>query len=320
MDGEGENLALFSLFHVVESAFAPVLNRMGFRVDACGDSQGTANGGKEHLLGEVRAKANFQQGGWNGDQGAVFAAVVGGDVLQNPIPKLLRISGKGCFLLCGESLLDTLTPSGQLFGIDARGENIGNIDFFRQIALRRSRSHVLLQYIGAQVGHVLDGQYMQELCAQLHLGSIGSSSEELLYRFRIAFGVKEGFGCVVSTNTAKPKRFCRFGSRSLGVEGRFLLVQQGSGGVKALLLTRLLLVGQANSKFHVVLWWNNVVFFTLQLFSLGGAGSGEINGDRRFLAGIHQTGNKFSILDRVDMQVAQAQCDGGFSVFIRNQG
>ena len=65
LDGEGENLALFGLFHIVERSLAPVLDRMGLRIDARGDSQGAANSGEENFLGEVRAEAHLQQCSWN---------------------------------------------------------------------------------------------------------------------------------------------------------------------------------------------------------------------------------------------------------------
>ena len=90
--------------------------------------------------------------------------------------------------------------------------------------------------------------------------------------------------------------------------------------VKPLLLGRLLLIGQANGKFHVVLWRNDIIFGFVQLGGLAGRGVGEVDLYRWFLAGVDQTGDKASVLERMDVQVAQAQCDGSLSVFIGDKG
>ena len=93
---------------------------------------------------------------------------------DDPAPQLLRIAGELFKLFFLEGSPQTGSPPGQLFGVDARGEDTGDVDLFRQGALFWCRSHVLLQNIGAKVGHILDGQDVQQLCAQLHL--VGSRS------------------------------------------------------------------------------------------------------------------------------------------------
>ena len=102
------------------------------------------------------------------------------------------------------------------------------------------------------------------------LGRIGGSGKEFAYFIRISFGVKEGFSSIVCAYASEAQCFCCLSSGDFGVESDFLFVQKGSSGVKALLLAGLLFVCQADSKLHVVLWRNNVVFFTLELFSLIG--------------------------------------------------
>ena len=240
-------------------------------------------------------------------------------MLKNPIPQLMRVGSKLLLLLGGEGIQQSPAESSQRFMLNARGEQIGDVDFLRQGALRRCQQHVLLEDVRFQVGFILDSQLMEQFCTQLHLFRIGSILQEGVYLIGVALCVKERFGCIFGAGSVQSKCLCCLCSRLLGVEGAFFAVQQGGGVVKPLLLGRLLLIGQANGKFHVVLWRNDIIFGSVQLGGLAGRGVGEVDLYRWFLAGVDQTGDKASVLERVDVQVAQSQCDGSLSVFIGDQ-
>ena len=304
----------------MEAAVAVELDCVCFRVDSCRHTDGAADGGEQNLLGIVGAVSDLQQRIWCGSQRTVFAVIVGGDVLKNPSPQLMRVGSKLLLLLGGEGIEQSLAESGQCFMFNARGEQIWDVDFLRQVALSRCQQHVLLEDVRFQVGFILNSQLMEQLCTQLHLFRIGNILQEGVYLIGVALCIKERFGCIFGADSVQSQRLCCLCRRLLGVEGAFLLVQQGSGVVKPLLLGCLLLIGQANGKFHVVLWWNDIVFGSVQLGGLAGRSVGEVDLHRWFLAGVDQAGDKASVLERMDVQVAQAQCNGSLSVFIGDQG
>src|SRR5699024_5907072 len=99
----------------------------------------------------------------------------------------------------------------------------------------------------------------------------------------------------------------------------FLFVQQGSSSVKFSLLGCLLLVGQTDSKLHVVLWWNNVVFFAFQVLGLAVGGSTKVDDNRSLFSRINQAGDELAVFDCMDVQVAQSQGDRSFAVCVGNQ-
>ena len=81
----------------------------------------------------------------------------------------------------------------------------------------------------------------------------------------------------------------------------FFFVQQISSSIKFSLLGCFLFISQENSKLHIVLWWNNIVFFTVQFLGLVVGCLGEVDYNRWFFSGIYQAGNKFAVFDSMDM-------------------
>ena len=129
----------------MEAAVAVELDCVCFRVDSCRHTDGAADGGEQNLLGVVGAVSDLQQRIWCGGQRTVFAVIVGGDVLENPSPQLMRVGSKQLLLLGGEGIQQSLAESGQCFMFNARGEQIWDVDFLRQVALSRCQLDVLLE-------------------------------------------------------------------------------------------------------------------------------------------------------------------------------
>ena len=200
-NSEWESFCFVCFFYVVECTITVELNCFGFWIQSCRNTQSTADSNKQNLLGQIGAVANLHDLVRSSNQSAVFAAIIGRNVFQNPVPQNFRICNE-CFLLCfikgsGQSC----SPCSQFFVGNARGEDVWNINVFWKIALWASFCHVAFQYISAQVGLILYSQDIQQFCSEFTVCIIRSSLEEFFYLRSVAFCVKQCFCSVFSADT-----------------------------------------------------------------------------------------------------------------------
>ena len=133
--------------------------------------------------------------------------------------------------------------------------------------LSRCQLDVLLEDVRFQVGLILNSQLMEQLCTQLHLLESAAFCKKVCTSSALPFASKSALAAYSAQIPSSPAPVLPV-PPTARCEGAFLAVQQGSGVVKPLLLGCLLLIGQANGKFHVVLWWNDIVFGSVQLGGL----------------------------------------------------